>query len=82
MEHPFVTTCPCCGEKIKVFPWKKKAIALGSSESSSVDFTGAQLETDEKNRENRFLKALEEEKQGPGSLDELLGGEEDATPCK
>ena len=80
MEHPFVTTCPCCGEKIKVFPWKKKAIALNSTEPSAVDFTAANLKEDEKNRQNRFLQALEEEKRGPGSLDELLGGEEEPSP--
>jgi hypothetical protein len=76
MEHPFVTTCPCCGEKIKVFPWKKKAVALGSTEASVLDFPQANLKKDEENRQDRFLQALEEEKRGPGSLDDLLGGEE------
>ncbi len=74
MEHPFITTCPCCGEKLKVFPWKKKAVALGDTGSSALDFPEAGLREEEKKRQERFLQALEEEKKGPGSLDELLGG--------
>ncbi|GEM_PF-4694713 len=82
MEHPFVTTCPCCGEKLKIFPWKQKAVALGSSDSSTPNFSEESLRKDEKKRQDRFLQALEEEKKGPGSLDELWDLEDPSEPTE